>query len=193
MITALIAPLTCLHFNADKTLASPEDLQTENVRARGGKRSLLTHHHYNHHQSIWLRRWHCHLAGFRRPLYAATLSSLLGICHSFHLLGKEEGGGGRLWSHNLLEIYPIEINFISSHTQSVSQLNLCPATFRVTVIPMEDRAGWTAGRLSCRQQRPKYLINQPICHLSLTVKYRPFCFSINLLPLKCTNGGKNKE
>lgn len=94
MITALIAPLTCLHFNADKTLASPEDLQTENVGARGGKRSLLTHHHYNHHQSIWLRRWHCHLAGFRRPLYAATLSSLLGICHSFHLLGKEEGGGG---------------------------------------------------------------------------------------------------
>lgn len=35
------------------------------------------------------------------------------------------GGGGVIWSYNLLEIYQSEIKFISSHTESVSQLNLC--------------------------------------------------------------------
>lgn len=48
---------------------------------------------------------------------------------------KRRKGLRAIWSHNLLEIYPSEINFISSHTQS--QLNLCPATLRVTVIPCE--------------------------------------------------------
>lgn len=68
------------------------------------------------------------------------------LCHLFHFLDEneeedEEEEVGVIWSHNLLEIYQSEINFISSHTESASQLNLCPATFGVPSDPRRRAEG----------------------------------------------------
>lgn len=153
-------------------------LQTEDELARGREMrpwknlwpQALSH-------PFCLRRWNrrCYTLQVSDTQMAAVASASHNADHfktshihwrfgqCFPSLGEEKVGV--IWSYNLLEIYQSEINFISSHTESVSQLNLCPATFRVPVSTDEgQRAGWTAGRLSYRQQRPKYLINKLSCH-----------------------------
>lgn len=93
-----------------------------------------------------------------------------------------------IWSHNLLEIYPTEINSISSHTQPVAQLvSLAPATFRVGVIlPRARRAGPTAGPIKLSTTKSQ-IFNQaadlsPKPH---SAKHRVVFFSLlSLLPLR---------
>lgn len=77
---------------------------------------------------------------------AAALPSWLGICHSFHLLGGRRRRSRRvIWSHNLLEIYPSEINSISSPPSGRAR-QLGPCNLHSRGDPAESMVGGANSR-----------------------------------------------
>lgn len=104
---------------------------------------------------------------------SATLAGDLSIISS--LWRGRRGGGGRSYDP-IIFLKSTRVRLTLFHP-TLSQWHSSSAWPRQ---PTESPAAWraepTAGRLSCRQQSPKYLIKQPICHQSLTVEHRIVIF-----------------